>query len=131
MSLEQVHTDLETYINSADLAGFPLTFENIEDSALFLGDAKFVGFAVEFLKASRLEINPNPNKRENGILVFDIYLPKGSGTREAYKLLDKLDTAVLHKTRAGVYFQERLKIGEYKIGKWQVYTYSYAFMFAN
>lgn len=131
MSLAQVHEDLETYISSADLGGISLTFENVEDSAYFLANSKFVGLSIEFLQATRLEVNPDPNKRENGLFTFDVYIPQGTGTREVYYFLDKLDVALLHKTRAGVYFQKRYKVGEYKIGKWQVYTYAYAFVFCN
>lgn len=131
MSLEQVHADLESYIEAADLNGIALTFDNVEASSFFLASDKFVAFSVEFLRATRLEINPNPNTREEGVLTYNIHLPKGTGAREAYKFLDQMDAAILHKTRAGVYFQERRKIGEYKIGKWQVYTYQYAFMFCG
>lgn len=131
MSLAVVHQDIETYIGAADLGGFLLSFDNVEDSPLFQNESKFVLFEVEFLEATRLEINPNPNTREDGVLTFDIHLPAGSGAREAYKFLDKMDVAVLHKTRAGVYFTKRVKVGEYKIGKWSVYTYQYAFIFCG
>lgn len=129
MSLAKVHEDLETYIAAADLGGVPITFDNVDDSAYFLGEDAFTCFAVKFLLATRLEINPDPHTREDGVLTFDIHLPDGTGAREAYKFLDKVDAAVLHKTRAGVYFSERRKIGEYKIGKWAVYSYQFAFIF--
>ena len=131
MSLEQVHADLESYINSADLAGFPLTFNNVGDCELSLGSANFARACVDFLQAVRFEVNPNPHTREDGVLTFDIYIPQDTGSRDVYKFLDKADAAVLHKTRAGVYFTERRKVGEYKVGKWAVYTFLYPFIFCG
>lgn len=139
MSLAQVHQDIETHLSQADLAGFKLAFENVDEidfatpsnDQLMLGTENYLACAIRHIIGTRLEINPNPAKREVGTLDIKIHVSHGTGVREVYNLLDKLDDSLLYKTLNGTYFDHRQFAGKYVTGKWQVYVYQYGYWFCS
>lgn len=137
MNLEQAHLEIETLVNSIE---FPVQvlFENVGEysfsdlpSTLFEGEENFIRFSVDMGGSQRLELNPNPASKENGFINFDIYLLNGTGTRELYKLLDLLDKHFKHSSLSGIELRERNKVGNFKIGKWLLYSYQYSYYFCN
>ncbi|ELA6946659.1 hypothetical protein RBG11_004262 [Vibrio parahaemolyticus] len=137
MNLETAHRELETLMQSLNLP-VEVLYENIGDYSfsdlpenIFQGENNFIRFGVEIANSQRLELNPNPASKESGAILLDIYLLKGTGVRELYKLLDLLDEQFKHNDLLGIELRERTKIGNFKIGKWVLYSYQYSFYFCN
>ncbi|EOV8094043.1 TPA: hypothetical protein NGR52_004198 [Vibrio parahaemolyticus] len=137
MNLETAHRELETLMQSLNLP-VEVLYENIGDYSfsdlpenIFQGENNFIRFGVEIANSQRLELNPNPASKESGAILIDIYLLKGTGVRELYKLLDLLDEQFKHNDLLGIELRERTKIGNFKIGKWVLYSYQYSFYFCN
>ena len=138
-NLGQVHQDIEAHIEAADLNGFKIAFENVDEidrtntanDALMLGTDNYIAFDVRHEIGTRISINQNPDKRELGILEVKIHVSQGTGVRSVYNVLDKLDVSVLHKTISGTYFILRQYSGRYVVGKWKVYVYQYEYQFCS
>lgn len=137
MDLESAHRQVEELVSAIPL-GVPVLYENVSDynfadlpNSLFDGDSTFVRASVEISDSRRLEINPNPASFENGFIEFDIYLKAGYGVRELYKLLDLIESDIKHKTINGINIRERSKVGDFKVGKWVLYSYQYHFVFCK
>ena len=96
-----------------------------------LGDENYISFVVRHVIGTRLEINPNSPKRERGYIEVKVHIIGGTGVRELYNVLDKLDQSVLHKTINGTYIINRQYSGRYIAGKFLVYAYQYEYQFCN
>lgn len=137
MNLEQAHQFVESRILQMPLT-VPVIIENTGDylisdlpKKVFESDDNFIRFGVELNASQRLELGTNPASKEMGFINVDIYIKRDSGTREIYKYLDIIDVDLKQVSDGGIEFRERNKLGNFKIGKWIMYSYQYSFYFCN
>ncbi len=117
MSMEHIRESAFAYFD-ANFTDAEKEFENLDVIDPSTRTEPYVSVSMRLGLSEQVTLNPTPITRERGNVQVDIYVKKGTGTKAAYTLGDKVTNVFKRKSISGIEFATPSALNPLEVNGW-------------